>query len=192
MSRIFPSRPYLIAIPFGAEVRLTVAGQTLESLGDIDVRPVPRWEIADRDRLRQRVDGDRPDDEPFARIPRYERKPGRQGRAPRPHVWLGETSIARDQRLLQLHVAPARPSADGNLSWLRSATVNLEFVGGELASRQRVTAFDDFYAEQVVNFEQGRASVAHPPSRPRAARASLAAVARSPRESSCAARVCSG
>ena len=52
-------------------------------------------------------------------------------------------------------MAPTRSALDGNLSWLREATVRLDFVGGELATRQRPTRFDDFYADQVVNYGQG-------------------------------------
>lgn len=156
---LLPRRLYRIAIPFDAEVELDVTvGSSRELARGV---PISRPEIrvgSDRGTLAEsrsplsenvRVELDRPDPAIYTGERAYPEAP----------VWLGRTGVFRDQRYVELYVAPVRfDPAERRLTLLEDLRIELRFIGGRLWPDAGSRSFDEgLYARHFDNHRQGRA-----------------------------------
>ncbi len=171
-----PHRTFLVAIPRDARPTLDVRVLGESSLQSILPRAVPR--------RMAKFDEDLDDVGPSARRGLAERVPDpaiydRTDRLfPERLAWLGEIGVLREQRYVEVHVAPVR--YDPALRGLRIATdveVEVRFDTprrDELAPSEPESRFEGVYRSAFLNYEQGR-SFRLSSSRPRGvAEASLA------------------
>jgi hypothetical protein len=134
-----PTRTFLIAIPPGVEPRLEV----VESESGRRFRPglqVLRRSVTERHD---------PDPEIY------------QGGSPYPErlAWLGDTGILRDQRYVEIHVAPVRyDPATGGLEVVSALDLVVRFDGGAAAERapREESRFESVYRRTFANYAQGK------------------------------------
>ena len=169
-----PTHTFLIAIPPGVEPRLEfrVLGEEFRK----GVLPSPAPVVVGEPTAAQQLELERADGDPARRLEilrnstRTVRKAspsvyrGTQ-RYPEQPVWLGSTGVLRDQRFVEVHLAPVAfdPSLPG-LTVQRSLEVTVHFdrPGGEtsppLATNEaRVEPlFESVYRRAILNYAQGR------------------------------------
>ncbi len=161
-----PVQTVLVAIPPDAEPRLEVQviGRTTRRARL--PRPVPQMQM--------QADGSSPpgpaaagDARLWAQakrpvLPRYQRDPRIFERAalyPARAAWLGEIGVVRDQRYVEVHLAPVRyDGAARGLLLEESLEVTVHFDGASAATSEPAsTRFEPVYRRSFINYEQGRA-----------------------------------
>jgi len=148
-----PWRTLLVAIPSGTEPRLEI-GEPEEGLLRLPVvpLPVPRV-IADRPALDEEASYRRlfePDRAVYAAARSY----------PESRAWLGKTGVLREQRYVELHLAPVRyDGRTGELLVEPSVEVTVRFEGAPAGSGspREDPRFEAVYRRAFVNYGQGRA-----------------------------------
>ncbi len=143
-----PIKTVLVAIPPGSVPRLTVRALDEHVMGGIVPRPVPRRVI---------------DADPGSPVRvRREFRAAPAAYAPaalpeRPAAWLGRIGVLREQRYVEVHLAPVRydPTA-GGLRVAARLEVTVEFEGGFPPAAPRFDPrFEPVYRAAFVNYAQG-------------------------------------
>lgn len=162
-----PTQTFRVAIPFGVEPRLEVRRGELRWLPGVRPRPVGR-RVSDlspgaAERLRDTDDPAlraeilrpsvrellRPDPELYGAAEPWPREPAR----------LGATGVLRDQRYVEVHVAPVRWYPDRGLAVESGLEVTVRFDGQPSLGARPAAAdpvYEGVYADALVNYEQGR------------------------------------
>jgi hypothetical protein len=159
-----PTRTVLVAIPPGVTPRLSVRLTGSRGFHRLLPRPVPRLSLApvrdETERGRQGEDGRGIDGRSVR--PLYEPAPEHyrgEGTIPRRGAWLGKTGVLRDQRYVEVHLAPVR--FDRALEALvvdATLEVTVHF-DGEFETTEAPAGADRFeavYRRAFENYAQGR------------------------------------
>lgn len=148
-----PLRSWLVAVPFGADVRVEARALRTRRIEGVVPRPVPGV---------QRPSGDRGDRD-FEPVAVFDRDPALyRGSRPFPEAWvrLGSTGILRDQRYAEIVVQPVRwdPVARA-LTVADEIDVVVRFEGGEAAGvpASADPVFEPVYRSRLLNYGQARA-----------------------------------
>ncbi len=155
-----PVRTVLVAIPPGATPRLALrlsgsrgfrawiprpAPRVFYDLGAEDLAADPSVDVAER-RLR------------FAYEPAAERYAG-QGTYPARVAWLGQIGVLRNQRYVEVHLAPVRYDLESRRLVVDEAvevTVHFDGAGDPTGSPAAADRFESVYREAFANYAQGR------------------------------------
>jgi len=155
-----PTRIVRVAIPPGVTPSLIVRASEESLRPGARPRPVPR-ERVDFSESVEAGSGD-------VRPARVERRPAYvqngaiyAGREPYPArlAWLGEIGTLRDQRYVEVHLAPVRFDPEiGGLKIAQALDVEVVFEGWDptLATPAEDPRFESLYRKAFVNYEQGR------------------------------------
>ncbi|MCP3982456.1 MAG: hypothetical protein GY716_24400 [bacterium] len=153
-----PHKTYLVAVPAGSVPRLeyTVGGEELYP--GVLPSPVPR--PVDEAGAGDLLEFDRVAAAATVRQ-RFEFDPaiyGGKQSFPSEVAWLGRVGVLRDQRYVEVHVAPLRfdPSIDG-LKRAHHVDIVVHFDGGDPAGDYASDPrFESVYADAFVNYSQGK------------------------------------
>lgn len=162
-----PTKTVLVAIPEGATPRLEVrtlgaqgraalprpVAQTISDVTPDDVDALARPDLAEPDRI-----------EILRRTARNVHRPDRgiyehSGFYPERVAWLGNTGVLRDQRYVEVHLAPVR--FDGETRGLEVSSgleITVHFDGDVSGNDARASdsPFESVYRNAFVNYNQGR------------------------------------
>jgi hypothetical protein len=153
-----PERTFRVAIPPGVVPRLSVIAGSEELRRGVRPRPVAQvlTDLFDETKL---LSPD-PASVDARREVRVEKREWFAGRSTYPEklAWLGEIGVLRDQRYVEVHVAPAR--FDPRINGLRIAKdiqVVVHFDGDTLVRTAPATdpRFEDVYRSSFANYAQG-------------------------------------
>ncbi len=160
-----PSRTIRVAIPPGTTPRLEIVPGTDEVLPGVRPRPVSRrvGEVpgeADETAVDARAAQDRPAAGAQIRDERIEDREIYEGSRvfPEAIARLGEIGVLRDQRYVEVHLAPVRFDPRlGGLRVTRSFEVIVHFDGDTFARAEPVpdSRFEPVYRNAFVNYAQG-------------------------------------
>ncbi len=163
-----PTRSVLVAIPPGAVPRLTVETGVPVFRSGIVPRPFPRavreYTKEDRDAFADPERSEERRRELLSRPPRkvFESDPEAYG-SKRPYpaeiAWLGQTGVLRDQRYVEVHVAPVRyHGSRGSLEIHSDLRLTVHFDGVQPATTSpRIDPrFEPIYRDAFANYAQGK------------------------------------
>ncbi len=163
-----PTRSVLVAIPPGASPRLTFERGASIFRGGIVPKPVPRavreYTREDREAF---ADPQRSEERRLQLLSRPPRKVFEKDseayRSKQPYpaeiAWLGEIGVLRDQRYVEVHVAPIRYHASrGGLEIHSDLRLTVHFDGAQPATTSpRIDPrFEPIYRDAFENYAQGK------------------------------------
>ena len=166
-----PTKTILVAIPRDARPRLTVRSLGEELHPGVTPQPVGKRVVDPSEVTRRRLRSVAPDRDRSLEVVRESvellRRPDpaiyeSASVYPDQPAWLGRTGSLRDQRYVEVHLAPVRyDGATGSLTRSSALEITVVFEGGSLpegpsrggAAEAR---FEPVYENAFVNYEQGR------------------------------------
>jgi hypothetical protein len=159
-----PTRTVLVAIPPGATPRLSFERRGSQQFHQVLPRPAPRMVFDYRDEAADRSGRDRLSAERFRGETRRVYRPqpeayAGQGTYPRRVAWLGEVGVLRNQRYVQVHLAPVRFDRQrGGLLVEPTLDVTVHFDGevGLATHAAGPDRFEPVYRSAFENYTQGR------------------------------------
>ena len=161
-----PTRTILVAIPAGAVPRLEARPVGATSFRALLPRPMPRLELRSRDAapLPSAMALDATSAATEGEVRRlYEPSPegyDGEGTLPSRIAWLGRTGVLRDQRYVEVHLAPLRFDRErGGLLIDSAIDLTVHFEGARVGRQVAVGSdrFEPIYRRAFVNYSQGRA-----------------------------------
>jgi hypothetical protein len=153
-----PTRTILVAIPADAVPRLEVK-RTGRSRFHA-VRPLPRVKPTRDPALLPAAPGVPAREFAASPAPVYRPDPqfyDTDASYPRQAAWLGEIGVLRDQRYVEVHIAPIRFDGErGGLVVDARIEVSVTFAGTPSEFQQTESRFEAVYRQAFVNYAQGR------------------------------------